>query len=173
MNWIDWTLLLTVAISVLSGFCQGFSRTGLGLIAVIAGFLAAAWLYPADALPFCLAFAGIVAAGWILSRLLSRWFRSLDLAWLDKPLGAALGLANGVLVWAIMVLVLMSLGSTVPRDQLARSEFVPYAMDAAWTLAEAVPPEMKDGVRRHCGELEKYVPPRYRKDLPEVRPGEI
>ena len=173
MNWIDLVLLLLVATSVISGLKQGFSRTGAGFLAVLAAFFIAAWVYPAEPARFLIVFVAIIIAGGIAAHLAGRWLRSLDLEWLDRPLGAAFGAVNGALVGTFLILALMLFGPKAPRQALAESHFAPYAMDAACAIAEAVPDEMRYGIRQSYEKLQKSIPPKYRHPLPPLPAHEI
>jgi len=173
MNWIDVVLLLLVATSVISGLKQGFSRTGAGFIAVLGSFFIAAWAFPFEPTRFLVAFVVILILGGVAAHLAGRWLRSLDLEWLDRPLGAAFGAVNGALLGTFLILALMLFGPKAPRQALAESEFAPYAMDAACAIAEAVPDEMRSGIRQSYDRLQRSIPPRYRHPLPPLPAHEI
>ena len=173
MNWIDLVLLLIVATSVLSGLKQGFSRTGVGFIGVLAAFFIAAWWYPAEPAAFIIVFVVLLMVAGVVAHLVGRWLESLDLAWFDKPLGALFGAVNGALLWIFMVFALMMFTPKAPPRALAESQFAPYAMDAACSIAQAVPEEMRYGVRQSYERLQKTLPPKYRKPLPDLATHEI
>jgi uncharacterized membrane protein required for colicin V production len=173
MNWFDLALIVVIAISVASGIREGFSRSGLGFLAVVLALACAAWLYPANPKGFLIVFVALICAGGIGAFLLGRWFKSAGLAWLDRLLGGAFGLANALLVWVVAVLALMAFAPGLPREYFARSSFAPYAVDAACTVAEVVPAEMKSRVEQSYEELVQVFPPRFRKPMPPLPRNEI
>jgi uncharacterized membrane protein required for colicin V production len=173
MNWFDLALIVLIAISVASGIRDGFSRTGLGFLAVVLALACAARLYPANLKGFLIVFVALIFAGGIGAFLLGRWFKSAGLAWLDRLLGGTFGLANALLVWVVAVLALMAFAPELPRDYAARSSFAPYAVDAACAVAEVVPAEMKSKVEQSYEELAQMFPPRFRKPLPPLPRNEI
>ena len=173
MSWIDVTLIVLIAISVASGIHEGFSRSGLGFLAVVIGLLSAAWLYPTTPAGFAMVFGGVVCAGWLAGFLLTKVFQSAGLGWLDRPLGGAFGLVNALLFWVVVAMALMAFAPKTPREYVANSCLAPYALEAACTLAEAAPDEMKWNVERSYEELVKVLPPRFRKSMPQVQRNEI
>jgi uncharacterized membrane protein required for colicin V production len=173
LTWFDLTLVLLVAVSVASGIHRGFSRSGLGFLAVVLALGCAAWLYPADPKGFLIVFAVVVAAGGIGAFLLGRWFKSAGLTALDRLFGGAFGLANALLVWVIAVLALMAFAPELPRDYVARSRLAPYAVDAACAVAEVVPVEMRSKVEQSYQELVRVLPPKFRKPLPPLPRNEV
>jgi len=173
MNWLDLALIVLIAISVASGTREGFSRSGLGFLAVVLALACAAWLCPASPKGFLIVFVALICAGWIGAFLLGRWFKSAGFAWLDRLLGGAFGLANALLVWVVAVLALMAFAPELPREYAVRSSFAPYAIDAACTVAEVVPAEMKSRVEQSYEELVQVFPPKFRKPMPPLPRNEI
>ncbi len=172
MNWFDLTLIVLIAISAASGIREGFSRSGLGFLAVVLALACAAWSYPANPKGFLIVFVALICASGIGAFLLGRWFRSAGLAWLDRLLGGAFGLANALLVWVVAVLALMAFAPELPREYVDRSSFAPYAVNAACTVADFVPAEMKSRVEQSYQELVQVFPPRFRKPMPPL-PGNV
>ena len=168
MNWLDVGLIALVLVSVASGLRQGFSRSGFGFLAVIVAFLAAAWLSPASVKWFVVVFVGLICAGGIGACLLGRLLRTSGLEWLDRLLGGAFGLTNAVLLSVIAVLALMAFAPKLTAKYVARSEFAPYAVEAARTVAQVVPDEMKDRVEDTYAELVQVLPPKFRKPIPRL-----
>jgi len=166
MNWLDVALVFVVAMSFLSGIREGFSRSGFGFLAVIAAFLAAAWLSPRSALGFAVVFIAFLAVGGVLTSLLGRWFRGEGLRWMDGVLGGAFGLTNGVLVGVFGVLALMAFAPRLSKEYVAGSKLAPYAVGSACQVAEVVPEEMKARVEESYRELGQVLPPKVRKRIP-------
>ena len=173
MNWFDVAFALLIVISVASGIREGFSRSGFGFLAVVLAFLAAAWLYPSNLKGFVIAFVSLICASAVGAFLLGRWFKSAGPKWLDGLLGGAFGLTNALLFSVFAVLALMAFApARLEREYIAPSNFAPYAIGAACTVAEIVPDEMKFRVERSYEELVQVLPPRFRKAMPPLPPTE-
>jgi uncharacterized membrane protein required for colicin V production len=173
MNWFDLALAVLIVIAVASGIRKGFSRSGFGFLAVVLAFLSAAWLYPANPKGFLIVFVALICAGAAGTFLLGRWFKSAGTEWLDRLLGGAFGLTNALLFSVFAVLALMAFAPRLPREYVARSSFAPYAFEAACTVAEIVPDEMKSRVERSYEELGQVLPSRFRKAIPPFPRNEI
>jgi uncharacterized membrane protein required for colicin V production len=168
MNWFDVGLFFLIVGSVVSGIRQGFSRTGFGLLAVIAAFLSAAWLYPTNLKAFIVVFIGLLCAAALLAFLLGRWFKTAGVRPLDAVLGGAVGLTNALLLSTAAVLVLMAFAPKVARTYVTRSNFAPYAVEAARAVAQVIPDEMKFRVEDSYAELMQVLPPKFRKPIPRI-----
>lgn len=120
MTILDYAVLAIVAASVLLGAWRGLASEVLALAAWVAAFLAGRELAPAmapvfgewlkePAWQYAAAFASIVMAVLVavaLARLaLSRLLRAIGLGPLDRFLGAVFGVARGVLVVIMCVLI--------------------------------------------------------------------
>jgi uncharacterized membrane protein required for colicin V production len=173
MNWIDLLLAVLVVSMVASGLRKGISRSGFGLLAVLVAFLAAAWLFPEDQLWFLVAFVGVVCAAGCGAFFLGRWIRNTDQKWLDVLLGGAFGLVNAMLLVVCAVIALMAFAPKLPLESVAGSNLAPYALKAAWTVAEIVPDEVKDRMEQSYVQLEQVLPPRFRKAIPPLPTNEI
>ena len=165
MNWFDVALAGLIVISLVSGIREGFSRSGFGFLAIILAFLAAAWLYPMNLAGFLIVFVSVICASAVVGHLLGRWFKREGLPWLDRILGAAFGLTNALLFSVLAVLALMAFAPKPQREYVVRSNFAPYAAQAACTVAEVVPDEMKFRVKQSYQELGHVLPARFRKAL--------
>jgi uncharacterized membrane protein required for colicin V production len=165
MNWFDVALAALIVISLVSGIREGFSRSGFGFLAIILAFLAAAWLYPMNLAGFLIVFVSAICASAVIGFLLGRWFRREGQPWLDSILGAAFGVTNALLFSVLAVLAILAFAPKTQREYVARSNFAPYAAQAACTVAEIVPGEMKFRVKQSYQELEHVLPTRFRKAL--------
>jgi uncharacterized membrane protein required for colicin V production len=168
MNWLDVALTFIVVISVVSGIREGFSRTGFGLLAVVVAFLSAAWVYPTNLKGFVVVFVGLICAAALSAFLLGRWFKSAGVKPLDAILGGAVGLTNALMVSIGIVLVLMAFAPKLARTYVARSTFAPYAVEAARSVAQVIPNEMKYRVEDSYAELMQVLPPKFRKPIPHI-----
>lgn len=168
MNWLDVGLIVLVVGSIVSGIRGGFSRTGFGFLAVIAAFLAAAWLCPGNVTWFVIVFLGLICAGGVGACVIGRLLKTSGLQWLDRLLGGAFGLINAALLAVFAVLALMAFAPKVTAKYVAGSQFAPFAVDAAFTVAQVVPDEMKDRVEDTYAELVQVLPPKFRRPIPRL-----
>ena len=164
MNWLDWVLLLLLAVSIISSFRKGFSRELIGLIAVVVALVCGVWFYGAAGaflLPyvstkelahfcgFLLIFIGVLIAGAIVGHLFSRLVKAAGLNWFDRLLGAGFGAVRGLLLAVALILAIVAFtpGEAPPRA-VVQSRFAPYLIDAAHLVASMAPHELKEGFRK-------------------------
>src|SRR5437762_1055850 len=123
MNWLDLVLIVILAGSIASSFARGFTRELIGLAAAVAGLLCGAWFYRmagalvrpyvgspevANLCGFLLIFVAAILIGWILSVIAGMMMKVVGLSWLDRLLGAAFGLARGVIVCVALITALVA-----------------------------------------------------------------
>jgi membrane protein required for colicin V production len=192
MNWLDFALVLIIAVSVLSGWFAGFARTGVGFLASILGLVFGLQYYrvvgfalhthfhqgsAANITGFLIVYFGIVMLGAVVSRLLARFVRATDLYWLDSLLGSALGLVRGGLLAVVTIWGLMAFTPVPPRMILSSSRLAPCVMDAARRVADASPDEVRLTFRRSYRELNrelnKVLPEGVKDRLSNLPPGQI
>ena len=173
MNWFDLAMAGMVAVLVLSGIRKGISHSGLGLIAVIVAFLAAAWLFPTYRFGFIAVFVGLICAAGACAHFFGRWLQNAGQGWLDRILGGAFGLLNALLFSVMLVVAVMAFAPQREREVVANSDFGPAALEAAQAVVEFVPDEMKVQIERSYAELERALPARYQKDIPPLPRNEI
>lgn len=120
MNGFDVAVVAVVALSTLFAFARGVVRELIALATWVAAFVLAigyaepvarafAWLDVTPMAKHVLAFALILIAvvlfGALVSRLLSGAVRAVGLGFVDRLLGAAFGLARGLLIVVVFALV--------------------------------------------------------------------
>lgn len=169
----DMVFCILLLVGVASGIHKGLSRTGFGLLAVVAAFLAAAWMYPENVKGFLVVFVGVLIAAGVAGCALGKVFKETETKWLDQLLGGLFGFANGVLFWVLAIVALMAFGPKVPRDAAAHSRFAPFALEATQAVAEIVPDEMKIRIEQSYVELRQAIPPKYGHPLPPLPRAEI
>jgi membrane protein required for colicin V production len=126
MNALDWIFIAVFALLGLRCMIKGFVAEVLSVAALLAGLVAALFLYKGaaqlfvawglnpkpDLVPAILGFAAVFILAFLLvkiiERLLKEGIEAAELGAVDRLLGLALGLAEGLLVVSI-VLVAMSL----------------------------------------------------------------
>jgi len=168
VNWLDIFLCFLVLGFVIEGFARGFSRAIVGLIALIAGLIIAAWTYGipasfllpyvssksvAQVLGFLFIFVLILVLGGIIGKLLQKLFKWTGLGWLDRLLGGAFGAINAALFGIVMVLVLTAFPLKPIPQAIARSRVAPYLIDAAHAITYIAPRELRDGFTETYGRI--------------------
>src|SRR5882724_7470782 len=161
MNWLDLLLIVLLAASIASAFARGFTRELIGLAAAVAGLICGAWFYRiaaavvrpyvgspemANLCGFLLIFAAAILIGWILSVLAGMMMKIVGLSWLDRLMGAAFGLARGVVVGVAVITALVAFAPgkdpKSPPQAVVQSKIAPYLIDAARTVTMAAPKEL-------------------------------
>jgi membrane protein required for colicin V production len=187
-NWIDLTLAVLLIVSIVSGIRLGFARTAIGLLSTILALVfglryyravavglrlhfAHAWV--ADLIGFLIVFVGITMLGEVVTGMLARFIRTVDLVWLDRALGGAFGVVRGFLFGAIMIWGLMAFLPVQPKLVLSESRLAPCVMDAARRVADASPDEVKRTFRQSYRELNRVLPEKIKERLPNAVPGQI
>jgi membrane protein required for colicin V production len=153
MTAFDFIVIGIVGLSTLFAFARGFVRVAISLaawvIALVAAFQYADTL--AAMLPvlggstrarYIAAFVVVIAVGLLvgalLGWLLSRLVRAVGLGFADRALGAVLGLARGLLI--VVVGVLVAGLTTLPRQEWWRhAMFAPPLVDTALSLRPWLP----------------------------------
>ena len=113
MNGFDLAVVAIVALSALFAFVRGIIREVIALVTWVVGFIAAilysgplaamfAWLDISPVAKHILAFALILIAvmiiGALVARMLASVIRAIGLGFVDRLLGAAFGVARGLIV---------------------------------------------------------------------------
>ncbi len=158
MNWIDYTILGVLGLSVLVGLWRGLVSEVLALAIWIAAFWVA-WLlgptvsarldmigHPALRVVagYALCFVLVLVLGALLRFLIHRLLESTGLSGTDRLFGMVFGLARGVLL--VCVLVFLCQFTAFTREPPWRDSLLlpPFQRATIW-LGQQVPP----GVREH------------------------
>jgi membrane protein required for colicin V production len=182
LNWLDIVLILITAASVVAGIAKGFARIGIGLAAAIAGVILGVWFYGsasahllpflssrvvANLLGFWIVFLLCVIAGALLGKLLGALFRWAGLGWMDRLLGAAVGLVRGLAVGVAIILALTAFATNPPPASIVNSQFAPYLLEAANLCAALAPRELKDAFSSNYEKVKELWSGVSKKQLPE------
>jgi membrane protein required for colicin V production len=159
MTVFDYVVLGVIGLSVLLSIMRGFVREMLALAAWVAAFFVAK-LYtlqlapllpqsiPSLELRLLAAFLALFLLTLLLCSLgaiaLSGLFRQVGLGWLDRGLGALFGLARGMLV--VLVAVLLAGLTALPREQSWREAMFSAPLEA---LVLYGLPWLPQGVAKH------------------------
>jgi len=174
MNWLDLVLIVILAASIASSFARGFTREVIGLAAAVGGLLCGLWFYRmagavvrpyagstevANLVGFLLIFAAAIVTGWILSVLAGMVMKVTGLSWLDRLLGAAFGVARGVIVCVAVITAIVAFApgrdAKSPPEAVVRSKMAPYLIDAAHAASMAAPKELRTEFARRYEQIKR------------------
>jgi membrane protein required for colicin V production len=160
MMWLDYVLLVIVALSALYSVFRGFVREILSLISWVLAFWVAIKFSPELAesfsgyitIPeirfitaFLLIFLAIMVGGIFVSRFIATLLQVGGLRAFDRLIGAGFGVARGVIIVTVLVL----LGGQSPLTEepaWQQSRMVPYLQKVATWAADRIPAEMLNRV---------------------------
>ncbi len=148
MTSFDYVVLAIVGLSILLSMMRGFLREMLSLAGWVAAFFVAklytlelAPLLP-EAIPtqslrllaaFVILFLATLLVGSLLAIALSEVFKKIGLGWVDRWLGAIFGLARGVVI--VGVLVMLAGLTSIPQDTRWRNAMFSAPLEAMVTSA--------------------------------------
>ncbi len=161
MNWLDWTILAVMVLSVIGAAVQGFFFELFSLAGVILGYLLAAWNYQrvapwflphvksqwaANAAGFFVIFIAIAILAGVAGRI-ARWaVKEVGLRWFDRFLGAVFGLVKGALVVTVLIMALAAFGPG--SKSVADSQYASYFLVVGRAVAWVAPYELREGLRQ-------------------------
>ena len=156
MNWADYCIVAALALSVLMGLWRGFIGEVLALACWAAAFwvawkfgdrLAASFTAVDEPsvrllLGYAICFIAVLIAGAIVSFVVRKLIAGSGLSGSDRMLGMVFGLARGL---ALVTLTVLLLGFTpLPRDPWwQHSQLIPAFKGYATWLSAQLPPEAK------------------------------
>jgi membrane protein required for colicin V production len=159
-NWLDWILVAIVAASVVAAAWRGFVHELISLASVVAGLVVAALGYRQAALwfedltkshevalaaGFLALFIATLIVGALVVLLAKKLIKTAGIQWFDRFLGAVFGLARGVLVDSILLMVMLAF--TIKPEAVQGSRLAPYVTTGARVLALAMPQSLKEQFR--------------------------
>lgn len=159
MTVFDYAVLGIVGLSVLLSLMRGFLREVLALVSWVAAFFIAKWytLQLAPLLPtaipsqslrllaaFVILFLGTLLITSLLAIALSELFKKVGLGWLDRWLGVFFGIARGILIAA--VLVLLGGLTSLPHDARWRNAMFSAPLEA---IVSSMLPWMPHGIAKY------------------------
>jgi membrane protein required for colicin V production len=171
MTWIDWAIVIVIALSVLGGLKQGFFRSVCSLGGLLLGLVLAAWNYArvaallmplvriepvADTIGFVLIALLVMALAGILGTVLAKALHQIGLGCLDRLAGAAFGLFQGVLLVTLCILVAVAF---YPKAHwLAEGKLPRQFFGACHLSTHMSPEELAKRVRQGLKTLEEESP---------------
>jgi uncharacterized membrane protein required for colicin V production len=145
MCWLDIAIIIAVSIPVMIGFRRGFVQTAVPLagaaVAIILGVrfyspLASglsSWIdspTQCDIAAFAIIFVLVIGAALLLSSLLRKVLCLVLMGWVDNASGAALGLAIGGMVVALLLTLAIRLYPSGAEDAVRDSQLATFLLDS-------------------------------------------
>lgn len=156
MNAADWVIVLVIVASTVQAAYSGFFQEAFHLAGLVAGYLVAAWQYQhvagwlekylkspwlAESAGFLIIFFAVTVAAGVAGRT-ARWvMKESGLRFIDRLLGAALGVLRGCLIVAVIVVSMTAF--TPSSTWLADSEWAPYFQAVGRAVIWVAPAELR------------------------------
>ena len=172
MTWIDWAILIVMALSVLAGLQQGFFRSFCSLGGLLLGLVLAAWNYArvaellkplvriepvADTIGFILIALFVMGLASLIGTVLAKALHKVGLGCLDSLAVAAFGLFQGAL---LVTLCIMAALAFFPKAHwLAEGKLPRHFFGACHLGTNMSPAELAKRVREGLKSLEDESPP--------------
>jgi membrane protein required for colicin V production len=176
VNWLDIVLLVVLLLSLIRSFRKGFIREVVGLGATLLGLLCGMWFYgsagafiepyvhsakTANLIGFLLVFLLVIGLGAIVGWSIARVIRSIGLSFLDRSMGAAVGLARGLLICVTLLIAFTAYGpratgGSVPAAVL-NSQIAPWVLRASDYGVSMAPMELKQTFRGYYAEVKSLL----------------
>jgi membrane protein required for colicin V production len=171
MTWIDWAILIVMALSVLGGLQQGFFRSFCSLGGLLLGLVLAAWNYArvaallkplvriepvADTIGFILIALFVMGLASLIGTVLAKALHKIGLGCLDSLAGGAFGLFQGAL---LVTLCIMAALAFFPKAHwLAEGKLPRHFFGACHLGTNMGPAELAKRVREGLRSLEEESP---------------
>ena len=160
----DWFLVIVAGVSTLFAFMKGFIRVLFSLVGLTVGLLLASWNYvrlatwlerwvssmaAAEAVGFVVILCGVMIVFSLAAGFVRRTAKAVGLGFVDRVLGAGVGLARGVLLG---VAAMAAVAAFDPHSRLTKnSVLAPYFLAGARAVSFVVPThlqqQMSEGTR--------------------------
>ena len=171
MTWVDWAIVIILALSMLEGLSEGFFRSVFSLGGLLLGLMLAAWNYDfaaellmpmvriervADAFGFLLIALVVMVAASIVGNILAKTMHQLGLGCVDKLAGGAFGLVKGALL--VMLCILVTVAFFPRADWLAESRLPRLFFGACHVSTHMSPDVLAQRVRDGLKIIERESP---------------
>jgi membrane protein required for colicin V production len=139
MNWLDILILVVLIISAISGLVSGFIKTVFSLVGLIVAIILAGKYYvsladhlgfihseaAAHIVAFLIIFLVVILVATILGFIFTKIASAILLGWLNRILGAALGVVmGGLTIAALLALWVHFMGSSATFEQSGLAKFL-------------------------------------------------
>jgi membrane protein required for colicin V production len=171
MTWVDWAIVIVLAMATVGGLTQGFFRSAFSLCGLFFGLVLAAWNYTrvaamlqpvvhiqdvANALGFLLIALLVMFVANFLGGIVSKTLHRMGLGCLDRIAGAGFGFLQGALLVTISILVVVAF---FPKAHwLADAALPKYFFGVCHLSARISPAELAERVRSGLQLLEQHAP---------------
>jgi len=171
MVWIDWVIVIVMAVSMIGGISQGFFRSVCSLAGLLIGLALASWNYGrvsvyalrfvhvhavADAIGFLFIAIVVMLLFAALGAILAKIFRLVGLGCLDSLGGAIFGFFQGVI---LVTLGILAIAAFFPDSQWLEYARLPKLFFGACHLSTHVSPaELAHRVREGLQVFEHNSP---------------
>ncbi len=171
MTWVDWAIVVMLAVSIVGGLTQGLLRSVCSLAGLILGLVAAAWNYGrvaamllpivhnesiADALGFILIAILVMFVANLFGSVLSRAVHRMGLGCLDRIAGGAFGFLQGALFITLIILVVVAFFPGA--HWLAEARLPKFFFGVLHLGAKVTPAELSERVRSGLQMMEQHAP---------------
>jgi membrane protein required for colicin V production len=171
MTWVDWAIVILMALSVLEGLSEGFFRSVFSLGGLLLGLVLAAWNYGsaaaillpivhnervADAIGFLLVALLVMVVASIVGAFLAKAMHQLGLGFLDKLAGGAFGLVKGALL--VMLCILVAVAFFPRADWLVEARLPRLFFGACHVSTHMSPDALAQRVRDGLKIIEREAP---------------
>lgn len=150
----DVIIIVTLVIFVFRGLYRGFISEAAGIISLLVGFWAAKTYYGAlesyltfiadpgwRAVCACaILFLGAMIAVALAARLLKKVVSFSFASWADRLAGALLGLAKGIIIWGLLLIVIQKIFSGA--EFIRNSRVIPYFNAFLQYVYDLLPPDL-------------------------------
>jgi membrane protein required for colicin V production len=178
MTWIDWAIVIVLALSVLAGLQQGFFRSVCSLGGLVLGLVLAAWNYArvaallkplvriesvADTIGFLVIALVVMGLVGLVGSILAKALHQIGLGCLDRIAGAAFGLFQGALLVTLFIWVAVAFFPKAPWLTEGR---LPKQFFGACHLSTHMSPEglarrVREGLRTLEEESPRWMHPNH------------
>lgn len=161
MNWVDYSILAVIVMSVLISFLRGFTREALSL----AGWVAAFWVAlnfsyrleglllpyietptPRVVVAFAIMFFSTLMVAGLVNYLTVQLIQKSGMGDTDRMIGVVFGVVRGSVV--VLVLVMLAGFTPLPRDPWwQQSHLLHYFQDLALWLRDFLPMEVANKIK--------------------------
>jgi membrane protein required for colicin V production len=168
LNWVDWLLIVVLALFALGSARRGFSREVIGLAAAVFALVFGMWFYgevgaflmrfvsserTANLLGFLLIVGAVLLAGRLLGLAVRKFFDTVGLSFFDRLLGAAFGFLKGLIVCIALLTGFVAFGPVIDtaagsdsgasRSAVLHSRIAPWVLEASHFAVAMAPMELK------------------------------